>query len=88
MFQVVIGYLQRLQLVNQDEEGKQLESGQIDLVIEEDGVPLSVIIVFEGWELTRLVDSSTEGGMRIQAHFIGQYFVIFLEGSFEHDQRF
>lgn len=87
MFQVVIGYLQRLQFVDRDEESKQLESGEIDLVIEEDGVPLSVIVIFEGWELARLVDSPTKGGMRIQAHFIGQYFVIFLEGSFEHNQR-
>lgn len=87
MLQVVIGYLQRLQLVDRNEEGEQLESGDVDLVIEENCVSLSVIVVFEGWELTRLVDSPTERGMRIQAHLLGQYFVIFLKGSFEHDQR-
>lgn len=46
MLQVVIGYLQRLQLVNRNEEGEQLESGDVDLVIEENCVSLSVIVVF------------------------------------------
>lgn len=87
MLQVVVGDLQRLQPVGRDEEAEELEGGQVQLVVQEDRVPLPVVVVFEGRELAGLGDSSAEGRMRVQAHLLGQHFVIFLEGSFEHDQR-
>lgn len=69
------------------EEAKQFECGCIDAVVQKDSISLSIIVVFEWWELTHFSRSLCQWRMHVNARFFAQNLVIFLNRSFGKHKR-